>query len=372
MTFGQISGFLSRSTARLLALVFVLMLLMFTLTGFLAAAYRREKYYRAEQQFQAGNRLAAAGRHLAAVHQYTEALTLSRDNPRFKFALALALLEAGREREAETYFLELVRDDPAAATPNLMLARNYARQQNIEAATQYYQRAIYGLWTDNPLAHRIDARFELIELLIQERKYLPVQAELLRQLDEIPRDPALMKRVGRLFLASQSYEEARQVFEELTKISPRDPEAYAGLADARFELGRYAPARDAYRQALRLNPADIQSSTQSALVSEILGLDPMRPGLRAAQRLALSRQLLERALVELDPCAARLPEDLRLAIERARQIVARKLRQTASAEIIEANIALAASLYRSGRETCGSPPVPDRALALVLEKLTRE
>ena len=47
---------------------------------------------------------------------YTEALTLARGKPTYRQylqALALALVEAGRIGEAETYLLELTTTDPA-------------------------------------------------------------------------------------------------------------------------------------------------------------------------------------------------------------------------------------------------------------------
>lgn len=365
-----------RSTARLLAAVFLALLGLFTLTGLLTATYRREKQERAERQFQAGNRLAAAGRHREAIQLYTGALALSRENPQFKLALALALLDSGRAEQAESYLLDLVHDDPAAAVPNLHLARINAHRSDLDAATQYYQRAIYGLWPDNPLRRRLEARFELIDLLLRAGKYLQVQAELLRQLDEAPREPALLKRIGRMLLASQAPDKARQVFEELAQNSPRDAEVWAGLGDARFALGQYVLAQEAYRHALRYNPPDVQSSAQLELIAEILRLDPRRPGLRLARRHVLSLVLLDRALAELDPCISRfggrLPEDFRGRVDRARRLVSKEFTQRPSEEALEANIALAIELWRAGRRTCGAPAAPDRALALVLERLAEE
>jgi tetratricopeptide (TPR) repeat protein len=365
--------FLMRSTARLLAAVFLVMFSLFTFTGLLTGAYRREKLERAERQFQAGNRLAAAGRYREAIQLYTAALTLSRENPQFKLALAVALLESGRADQAEGYLLDLVRDDPAAAIPNLHLARINARRGHIDAAVQYYQRAIYGLWPDNPLRRRLETRFELIELLLREGKHLQVQAELLRQLDEAPHEPPLLKRVGRMLLAAQAPDKARQVFEELARSSPRDPEVWAGLGDARFELGQYALAQEAYRHALRYNPADVQSTTQLELSAEILRLDPRKPGLPLARRYGLSLVLLDRTLAELDACltrfGGRLPEEFRARIDRARRLVSKQVAQRLSEEALETNIALAIDLWRAGRKSCGAPAAPDRALALVLEKL---
>jgi tetratricopeptide (TPR) repeat protein len=376
MTARDLGRFLTRSTARLLAVVFLVMLGLFLLTGLLTAAYRRERHDRAERQFQAGNRLAAAGRYSQAIQLFTEALALSRENAQFKLALALALLESGQAEKAEGYLLDLVRDDPAAAVPNLHLARIEARRGRTDAATQYYQRAIYGLWPDEPLRRRIETRFELIELLLRQGKYLQVQAELLRQLDEAPPEPALRKRIGRMLLASQAPEKARQVFEELATRFPRDAEVWAGLGDARFDLGQYGLAQEAYRHARRYNPSDVQSLAQLELIAEILRLDPRRPGLRLSRRLALSLVLLDRTLAELDPCVTRLgsraPEEFRARLDRARRLVSKEIAPAPTEEALEANITLAIELFRAGRTFCGAPAAPDRALALLLEKLAGE
>jgi hypothetical protein len=64
-----------------------------------------------------------------------------------------------------------------------------------------------------------------------------------------------------------------------------------------------------------------------------------------------------------------LPEEFRARIDRARRLVSKQVAQRLSEEALETNIALAIDLWRAGRKICGAPAAPDRALALVLEKL---
>jgi tetratricopeptide (TPR) repeat protein len=346
---------------------------LFVITGFLTRSYRRERNERAERQFEAGQSLAGQGRYGDSIEQYTAALALARDDRRYLQALTLALMEVGRTGEAEAYLLELIRLDPANGIANLMLARIHSSRPSMDSATQYYQRAIYGLWPEDPVGNRIRVRFELIELLAGEGESNLVEAELLRLANEIPEDPVMKKRVGHLFLASQSPEDAARIFTEVVEANRRDAEAHAGLGDAEFELDHYLSARTAYRQALLYRPDDLQSQAQMALATEIIDLDPMRRGLGSANRFERSRKLVEKSVSALGYCIPEhldaLPESFQQAVEQAGKVIEGKARQRRTSEFVEANIALAEQLHRTGRSACGPAPVPDRALELVLRKL---
>ncbi len=369
----QIGLFLSRTTPRALAAAFTVMGLLFVATGFLTRAYNREKQERAERQYLAGQEAAAAGRYEEAIQLYTAALALKREEERYLQALALVLVKAGRTEEAETYLQQLLRTDPANGIANLMLARIYAGRGDMELAVQYYQRAIYGLWPENPLQRRIETRFELIGLLEKNGELRAMEAELLRLLEEIPEDPEIKKRVGRLFLAAESYANAAKVFTEVTRANPRDAEAFAGLGDAEFAMEHYFSARTAYARALALNPDDTRSRAQYELATEVIRLNPMLRGLGSYTRLRRSQILVERARKALDYCLpedrSTLPEEVQQMIERADRLIAGKVRQRRTAETVEENIALAEALERYRTLNCPAPEAPDRALTLVLRQL---
>ncbi len=369
----QIGLFLSRTTPRALVAAFTVMGLLFLGTGFLTRAYNRQKQERAERQYQAGEQAAAAGRYQDAIQLYTAALALKRDDERYLQALALVLVKAGRTEEAETYLRQLLRADPANGVANLMLARIYAGRGNMELAVQYYQRAIYGLWPENPLERRIETRFELIHLYEEKGELRAMEAELLRLLEEIPDDPKLKKRIGWLFLAAESYANAGKVFAEVTRSDPRDAEAFRGLGDAEFAMEHYFSARTAYARASALNPKDTRSRAQYALATEVIRLNPMLRGLGSYTRLRRSQILVERARKALDYC---LPEDLetlpaqvREMLDKADRLISGKVRQRRTAEAVEENIALAEALERYRVLNCPSPAAPDRALTLVLRQL---
>lgn len=363
----------SRTPPRLVIVVSLLMMVMFTITGFLARSYRREKAMRAEQQYRAGLARMEAGDYSAAIDLYTEALALKRDEDQYLQALAQALVRAGRTREAETYLRQLARSDPSNGVANLELARIYAGRGGVEEAIQHYQRAIYGFWPRDALSRRVQIRFELVTLYEREERFKDMEAELLRLLEENPGDEKLKKRIGRLFLAARSYENAASVFTEITAGSARDAEAYAGLGDAEFERGNYFSARTAYAKALSLNPDDLQSRTQHDLATDIINLNPMIRGLGSYTQLRRSQSLVERALKSLDYCLPEdrdtLPEQFRVPIEKAESLLQDRRGQSRTMESVEGNIALAEELERLRQTQCGVAPVQDHALTLVLRQL---
>ncbi len=364
------------TTPRLLVVMFGVMLTLFVATGFYTKAYKAEKRERAQQQHEAGEALAAAGRFEDAAEMYAEAMVLGRGTPQYlvyQQALALALVNAGRPNEAETYLQELTTEDPANGIANLTLARIYVDRGNDDAAMQHYHRAIYGLWPEDPRANRIRVRFELVSLFEKTNRYTEMEAELLRLLPEAPDDPETRKRIANLFMTAHSYDNAAELFGEIVVENPRDAEALAGLGDAEFERAHYLSAASAYRRAIRYRPEDLQSRTQLDIAEEIYQLDPTVRGLGSYTRLQRSRELVKRARAGLDFCLPEdvesLPEETRELLDRAQVVIDGKIRQPRTMESVEENIALAEALLSFRRENCGSAPVPDRALELTLRKL---
>ena len=373
MTPGELGGALTRSMPRLLAVVFVVMLVLFVSTGFFTRAYYNEKHERAERQFEEGERLAGEGRFEESIEQYTAALMMARGKIEYQQALAMALMEAGRTSEAESYLIEISRKDPTNGVVNQMLARIHAARGEVEPAARYYERAVYGLWPEDPAGNRVRVHVELIELLTEAGENRLVTAELLRLLDEIPDDPDLKRKIGRMFLNVDSAEDAQLVFTELTRADTTDGKAWAGLGDAEFELGRYLSARTAYRNAFRHSPDDLQSRMQYELVTDIVNLDPTRRGLGIATRLERSRKLVERALASLEYCLGddleSFPPEFRNDVEEGRKIVAGQARQRLRDEFVEANIALTERLLGARETLCAAPAVPDQALERVMREL---
>jgi tetratricopeptide (TPR) repeat protein len=297
-----------------------------------------------------------------AVEQYRNALSLSHSQAH-RLALGLALVKAERDGEASIYLAESVRQDPAGGPAHLALARIEARRGNIDQAVAQFQRAIAGSWPENPAANRFQARVELADTLWKAGRHAAARAELLSAVAEAPADPARQKQLGRALIDYGQPAAAADLFRHLTAQDREDPGGYDGLAAAEFAAGHYEPARDAWRAALKLDPADAEAATQADLCDRILELDPTLRGLRSSERYKRSVRLLEAIVPVLEPCGAAAPDDLKAA----RAAVANRRRPMSYSDAAEANVALAVRLWNA-RLGC-TPVAVDEALVRVMSTL---
>lgn len=351
--------------------VFVVLIGFFSGTGFLARWYQRERIARAEAYFDQGQALVSQGHDDAAIEEYRNALSILRDNRPYRMAIAQALFKLGRYPEAAIYFRELLRDDPASAVPNLMLARIAATEGQTEQAVDAYHRAIFGYWPSEAESNRQKTRWELVNLLARSGKNdNQVLAELLELASEPNNDLPAKKKIGHMLLRYGSAAQSASVFRDVLRAAPRDGEAYAGLGEAELALGNYRDAQTAFRRALRANPEDDATERRLETVDETLALDPTARNLSTAGRYSRSKKLVARAVAAIGPC---VPKDQTPppALDEARKALTGRIRASAYADAAEANITLAEQLWSTRSTLCGSQVPQDEALSRVLAHLSR-
>jgi tetratricopeptide (TPR) repeat protein len=327
---GEISAQLSRhalsTPRRVFAAAIAIVILTGAATGVLARAYHDARHRGALRQFHEAEVAATAGRPEAALDRYRAALALDRENVVYRRAVALSLVGLRRTTEAETHLNELLRHDPVDGEANLVVARLAGHRGAYGETEAFYQRAIYGRWTTDQQAHRLAARFELIEWLEQMGAVASARAELLRLQAELPDSPFLLREVAKRLLDVNQPGPAADVFRRELARSPADASLAADLARAEMEAGSFAEARDAARRALALDPRDRESRARFDQATEVLSLDPNRRGLSSAERLRRSQRLLQRVLVDLDACAGKSgepwPADLTTLVAGAQAMVA--------------------------------------------------
>jgi len=329
-------------------LVFGAIAALFAIDMFLAKVERAETAAQAARLYNEGKQLAAAGRYNNAIVSLRAALAISRDNTGYQLALANALLSAGKLDDTESLLRDLLQHDATDGQANLLMARALARQQRIAEAESYYHMAIYGRWPRDAGAHRIEARFELIDLLVKIDAKQELLAELLPLQDEPLTDSAMRARVARLFLLAGSPARAADIFRQIVRHEHQDGDAYAGLGEAEFARGNYRTAESVLVVALRLKPGDAQLRKDLEVSDEVVGMDPTARGLTPAQRLARSRKLVQALLDDARKC--NLPATAR------------------PGPATDANFATAEKLWQARKASCpGSPPSP--ALAIVMDKI---
>jgi tetratricopeptide (TPR) repeat protein len=360
------SAFLATVTLILLSIA-----ALFAMDTFLANLDRAETRSEARRLFEEGRRLAERGRDEDAVERFRSALSIERDNPDYRLALAQVLLAAGRLPDAEAGLGELLRHDATSAVANLTMARVLAREGRTAEAISYYHRAIYGRWPADPAQQRVAVRFELIDLLARQNARQELLAELLPLEQEAPKDLDTRKRIGRLFLVAGSPVRAADVFRSILREHPGDPDAVAGLGEAAFARADYRTAHKYFLLASKLRPDDRALAARLKLCSDVLALDPLLRGLGLKERYRRSRTLLELALGRVEACAgADLPPAAGAVLAAARQEIAHPVAVGRQDDAFEVNLDLAGRLWevREARCPAGSAPA-DQPLDLVLAQL---
>jgi chloride channel protein, CIC family len=354
--------------------VLAVLLVMIALAGLLTYSYRSQRNARAEQYFKEGNELIAENRYPEAIERFRGALSISHSS-RDRLSLALALLKTERTNEAVIYLKELLRSDPNSGPANLGLAQIVAQQGNVQEAVEIYHKAIYGSWIENPRNRRIQARMELIATLGKFGRKTQAQAELLLLLAEMPEGIVVQKQIGRLLLDYGLVKESAEVFRKITQIMPQDGDAYAGLGRAEFALGDFRSAQQAFRGALRINPADVTSKQQLELSEQILALDPSLRGLNTSEKYARSQKLIKAALGSLSQCLATetnpLPPSTTQIADTARKSLLYRGRPRSYSDATEANVALSEQLWKVRIDSCGPPKASDEMLSILMARLPK-
>ncbi len=346
-----------------LALVFLAIAALSAADTFLARTERSENRAEAE-------RLAAAGRAanpVEAVADFKSAIAIERENPDYRLALGEAQLAAGELADAEGTLNELLSRDSTSGRANLALARVLAKEGRIPEAVSAYHRAIYGHWDRDPQANRVKVRLELVKLLAQQSSKEELLAELLPLLDVAPDDLDLRKELGNLFLAAGSAPRAAEIFREILRTHPQDPDAYAGLGEAEFASGNYQTARGDFQIASDLRPMDLAIQRRLELCKAVLALDPMRRGLGPEEQYRRSLKMLDLATAAIERCS--LTSD---AVEDARKAMDNHPGPARLSEALESNLNLAEQLWKIREQECKQGPTPEEEpLRLVLAKIAQ-
>lgn len=359
----------SRITTRgAIVWVGIALIVLFVFISFLSRAYHGTRRSRAEARYREGTSLAQQGKNEQAAEDFRAALVYEHDDPKYRFALAKALISLGRWEEANSHLLELEQRDPTDGPINQMLARLATRAGRYDDAIDDYNRAIYGYWPENPDENRIATRLELIQVLDQEGRQKQVLAELLALAGEVPENDLDMRRkVAAMLLAHHSPQHAAEMYRAILSTHSHDAASQQGLGEADFDLGDYVSARNAFRAALR-NGAKDPAVTQRIAISEaILDLDPTLVRLSANQRRQRAEELLRRSLASVSACTT-VPQDLSTAADKILTSKAKRRTEDDTAE----TLTLAQELWELRQTACAQKPETDQALTAVMAELAKQ
>jgi tetratricopeptide (TPR) repeat protein len=197
---------------------------------------------------------------------------------------------------------------------------------------------------------RAAAWLELAETLWKSGNQRQARAEINSMRVESGWSRATLHRLGALLLAYGMADRAADVFGALVREDPRDADAFANLGEAAFALREYRMARDSWRQAVELNPADLKTAARLEVAERILALDPTVEGLSLAGKRTRERALVAAIEAMLAQCGSKT--------EPARP----PARHSAHTDYP----GLARQLWDSRNQVCRGAPPPDEALSRVM------
>lgn len=366
----------------LLAGLIVVIAAFFSVTTFAAHAYHRKQEQFGAVWFERGEEALKRSRPAEAVEDFRNALAYSRDNDLYRLRLAQALMADNRPQEARSHLLSLWEKAPGDGTINLELARLAVMWGDTRQAVRYYHAAIYGLWPDEPMAHRWQIRFELSEYLLQRNTIQDTkdaQAELVALAAELlPQDAAGQTRLGTLLLQAGLYTRALAAFRAALADRPNLMPALEGAGEAAFLMGEYQTARHYLLPIVAQKPKDEHSMELLNLSELVIKLDPFARGLPAQERARRALHDFRLALARAQKCApaATAPtapssdSSLAALLQQARSIKPNERVLARNADALERTMDLVFKLEKASGQ-CGPAGLEDKALALLGEQWER-
>ena len=285
-----------------IAILTALTLLGFLGVGRLTNRFQEQQKALARHLYQQGLTEQQAGKYDLALEHFRAALTYDRDNFQYQLSLARALRDSGRTDEAETYLISLWERAPQNGAVNLALGRLAVRRKELDKIIQYYHNAVYGVWDSDPEQNRLNAWFELVEVLLRLNARPQAQAELIALSASLPPNPQQLLRAADLFIQAQDYEHALAEYRKVLQLDRMNSRAATGAAQAAFKLGRYRTAARYLEAASKANPQDAQIAQMRQISNLILQQDPFGRDLSTQERQRRIRIIFDEAGQRLDAC----------------------------------------------------------------------
>lgn len=289
------------ASPRILAMVFGILVVVFTATGLYTRSFKIEGRNRGQVRFTAAETAMAQERFEDAIGHYRDALLHARDHAGYRLGLTRALLAAERYSEAEQHLGALRVADPTSGLINHLLARQAAREWRVEEAIAYYRTAIHGRWDDDAETTRLQLRLDFVDLLDRTGRHQLAGAEALEVAQLHPQRPEDRHRLGNVLLKAGLYDRAAEVFRSLAAASSEDRAAVVGWAESELRMGNFEASLEHFTAAEQMR-SDARTGRRVALSRRVLELDPSATGLDISERLHRSEVLAQRATAILEAC----------------------------------------------------------------------
>jgi tetratricopeptide (TPR) repeat protein len=287
---------------RVLLLSLVLLALLFVITAALSRAYHAREESLARYWAGMGNVDLAAHKPAKAFEDYRNSLSYVHENADVQLHLAEALLADGRLTEARSYLANLWDQAPGSGQVNLDLAGVSRQMGDPDQAIQYFRNAIAGSWDGDSSAQRRNARLQLYEYLMGNRRMDEAQAVIAGIAGDTPaQDGSVHEENAHLFLRAGDPVKALAEFEAALQTDPQNSRWLAEAAQVAFEDGNYSKAETYFSRAVSEKPADdLQASRE--LVANVLRNDPFLAGLSEEEQSRRTWSDFQIASARLQKC----------------------------------------------------------------------
>jgi tetratricopeptide (TPR) repeat protein len=201
------------------------------------------RVYLANQQYDSG------------VNELRTAVRLSPGDERARLVLADALVDTGRDPEAEQTLRATIEAVPASGQAHYSLGRLYQRQGQYPQALREFEKAV----TFGPLLG-LNGLYKIIGALnVDQQNFDAAIDAYARRVDVHPNDAAAHQDLGRIYARLGRHDEARAEFAVVLLLNPDHVDAYAALAQVHLTDRQYVQAAETARRALALDPAHEQA-----------------------------------------------------------------------------------------------------------------
>jgi tetratricopeptide (TPR) repeat protein len=374
---GSLAGY-SRETV-LLSCIGMLLLLT-GVTAFASRMYHKNIHVLADQWFAKGEAAFHAGDPAEAAKDYRNALVYSADNTTFQFHLAQALTAAHKDDEARSYLLNLLADSPGSGEINLELARISARRTtkaSVQDTLRYYNGAIYGVWDQDPLPKRWDARRELCEYLLAHETTVQAQPEAIALAQDVPPgDLTREKEAAAMLTRAGLWDRALAEYRAILASHKRDADALAGAGAAAFQLSQYARAVQ-YLDEVPHAKRTPQAGATLTLAREVEALSPYLRGLSARERARRTAASLARARALAQECSQQQSASANAALQKLQATITTNSREWTELNFvrhpdqIDPAMTWVFDVEAAAAQACGqSKNLADRALLLIAKSRT--
>jgi len=236
---------------------------------------------------------------------------------------------------------------------------------------KFIHAAIYGVWPDEPTAHRWQIRFELSEYLLRQntpQDPKAAQAELVALAAELPpQDVAAQMRLGTLFLQAGLYARALTAFRAALADQPNLMPALEAASEAAFRMGDYPTARHYLLPIVAQKPKDEHSLELLNLSELVIKLDPSERGLPSQEQARRALQDFHLALARAQKCTPSAGSGVAALVDQAKSIKPNERILARNPDAIAKTMDLVFKLEKASAP-CGPAGLEDKALGLLAQQ----